>query len=96
MTPAHTVRVQRFVSLLTLAMLVISRCGPPTLSGARAASGALQKAIWFYEAQVSGPKPAWNRVAWRGNATMMDGTEHNIDLAGGWFDAGNHVKAVDE
>ena len=22
---------------------------------------ALQKAIWFYEAQVSGPKPSWNR-----------------------------------
>ncbi len=29
---------------------------------------ALQKAIWFYEAQQSGPKPTWTRVSWRGDS----------------------------
>ena len=33
---------------------------------------ALQKSIWFYEAQVSGDKPTWNRVAWRGDSFMND------------------------
>jgi endoglucanase len=53
---------------------------------------ALQKSIWFYETQVSGPKPAWNRVSWRGNSAMTDGADAGLDLTGGWFDAGDHVK----
>jgi|GEM_PF-95848 len=47
---------------------------------------ALQKAIWFYEAQQAGPLPDWNRVGWRGDATMSDG------VLGGLYDAGDHVK----
>ncbi len=53
---------------------------------------ALQKSIWFYEAQQSGPKPAWNRVSWRGNSAMNDGSDVGLNLTGGWFDAGDHVK----
>jgi endoglucanase len=53
---------------------------------------ALQKAIWFYEAQVSGPKPSWNRVSWRGDSGMTDGQSAGVDLTGGWYDAGDHVK----
>src|SRR5262245_10427767 len=53
---------------------------------------ALQKSIWFYEAQQSGPKPSWNRVSWRGNSAMTDGSDQNVNLTGGWFDAGDHVK----
>ena len=34
---------------------------------------ALQKAIYFYEAQRSGPLPANNRVGWRGDSGMQDG-----------------------
>ena len=47
---------------------------------------ALQKAIYFYECQQAGPLPSWNRVQWRGDATMQDG------VLGGWYDAGDHVK----
>ena len=36
---------------------------------------ALQKSIWFYEAQAAGPKPTWNRVSWRGNSAMNDGSD---------------------
>ncbi|MEJ2664611.1 MAG: glycoside hydrolase family 9 protein, partial [Spirochaetia bacterium] len=47
---------------------------------------ALQKAIYFYECQQAGPLPDWNRVEWRGDATMHDA------VLGGWYDAGDHVK----
>ncbi|WP_117211705.1 glycoside hydrolase family 9 protein [Allorhizocola rhizosphaerae] len=53
---------------------------------------ALQKSVWFYEAQIAGPKPAWSRVAWRGDSAMNDGADVGLDLKGGWFDAGDHVK----
>ena len=47
---------------------------------------ALAKAIYFYECQQAGPLPSWNRVEWRGDATMED------DVLGGLYDAGDHVK----
>ncbi|KAB8145977.1 endoglucanase [Chloroflexia bacterium SDU3-3] len=53
---------------------------------------ALQKAIYFYEAQQSGVKPSWNRVEWRGNSGLTDGADVGKDLTGGWYDAGDHVK----
>lgn len=53
---------------------------------------ALQKSILFYEAQQSGKKPAWNRVSWRGDSRLTDGSDVGLDLTGGWYDAGDHVK----
>jgi endoglucanase len=53
---------------------------------------ALQKSLFFYEAQVSGRKPAWNRVSWRGDSALRDGADVGLDLTGGWYDAGDHVK----
>ncbi|TCS41771.1 cellulose binding domain-containing protein [Reinekea marinisedimentorum] len=52
----------------------------------------LQKSIYFYEAQQSGTLPDWNRVEWRGDAATDDGSDNSVDLEGGWFDAGDHVK----
>ncbi len=53
---------------------------------------ALQKSLYFYEAQRSGPLPANNRVTWRGPSGLTDGRDQGIDLTGGWYDAGDHVK----
>lgn len=53
---------------------------------------ALQKSLYFYEAQQAGPPPEWNRVPWRGDSTPTDGADVGLDLRGGWFDAGDHVK----
>ena len=53
---------------------------------------ALQKSILFYETQQAGELPDWNRINWRGDAGVNDGQDVGLDLTGGWFDAGDHVK----
>ncbi|MEO3845534.1 MULTISPECIES: glycoside hydrolase family 9 protein, partial [unclassified Streptomyces] len=53
---------------------------------------ALQKSMFFYEAQRSGDLPAGNRVGWRGDSALDDGSDVGVDLTGGWYDAGDHVK----
>ncbi len=53
---------------------------------------ALQKSLFFYEAQESGPLDATNRVAWRSDSALTDGSGVGHDLTGGWYDAGDHVK----
>ncbi|MGB7445405.1 MAG: glycoside hydrolase family 9 protein [Coleofasciculaceae cyanobacterium] len=52
----------------------------------------LQKAIYFYETQRSGNLPKNNRVEWRGDSALKDGSDNGIDLTGGWYDAGDHMK----
>lgn len=53
---------------------------------------ALQKAIMFYEFQRSGKLPPGQRNNWRGDSALGDGTDAGVDLTGGWYDAGDHVK----
>src|SRR6266498_5971394 len=53
---------------------------------------ALQKSIWFYDAQRSGALGSDNRVSWRGDSGMNDGRDVGVDLTGGFYDAGDHVK----
>lgn len=52
------------------------------------------KAWLFYEAQRSGKLPPDNRILWRGNSYVNDGSEHvpPVDLEGGWYDAGDTLK----
>jgi hypothetical protein len=52
----------------------------------------LQKSLYFYEAQRSGKLPKTNRVWWRRDSALKDGVDNGIDLTGGWYDAGDHVK----
>lgn len=55
---------------------------------------ALGASLRFYEAQRSGahlPQYTW-RVPWRQPAALSDGSGVGVDLSGGWFDAGDHVK----
>ncbi|WP_309380989.1 glycoside hydrolase family 9 protein [Cerasicoccus frondis] len=53
---------------------------------------ALQKSLYFYEAQRSGELPEDNRVSWRGDSALDDGSDVGLDLSGGYYDAGDHVK----
>lgn len=54
---------------------------------------ALQKSLYFYEAQQAGRLSPNNRVAWRADSCLEDGQDIGHDLAGGWFDAGDHWTA---
>jgi hypothetical protein len=52
------------------------------------------RAFRFYEAQRSGKLPPGNRIPWRGDSYLKDGSEHNppMDFSGGWYDAGDSLK----
>lgn len=54
---------------------------------------ALQKTLYFLEAQQSGKRSPNNRVAWRGDACLTDGSDIGKNLSGGWYDAGDHWTA---
>lgn len=64
---------------------------PPAANRPRYAE-ALQKSLYFYEAQRSGRLPANNRVQWRKDSALQDGADVGVDLTGGYYDAGDHVK----
>jgi len=53
---------------------------------------ALQKSLLFYELQRSGDLPEEVRCNWRGDSGLTDGSDVGLDLTGGWYDAGDHVK----
>ncbi|ETS63901.1 hypothetical protein PaG_02226 [Moesziomyces aphidis] len=54
----------------------------------------LGNALWFYDAQRSGALPADNRVSWRNSSCENDGSLNNTDLSGGFYDAGDYIKAT--
>jgi len=68
-----------------------ARAEPPMVDAARIDyAEALSKSFLFYEAQRSGtPSP---RIDWRRPAALKDGSDVGVELSGGWFDAGDHVK----
>nr|QCQ73715.1 endo-(1,4)-beta-D-glucanase [Litchi chinensis] len=53
---------------------------------------ALDKTLMFFEAQRSGKLPPTQRVKWRGDSALKDGSLQGVDLVGGYYDAGDHVK----
>ncbi|GMJ09846.1 glycosyl hydrolase 9C1 [Hibiscus trionum] len=53
---------------------------------------ALDKTFMFLEAQRSGKLPSDRRVKWRGDSGLKDGSLQNVELVGGYYDAGDHVK----
>lgn len=101
----RSTRISLFCLFLLALTLVGGPWRPPTAKAATSATknihadtttfnygDALAKAIYFYEEQSSGVKPSWNRVSWIGNSATTDGSDHGLDLSGGWYDAGDHVK----
>ena len=81
-----------FVALAVAAAGLALANGPAAAAGAFNYGEALQKSMFFYQAQIAGKKPAFSQVSWRGDAAMTDGADAGLDLTGGWFDAGDHVK----
>uniref|UniRef100_I1PI33 Endoglucanase n=2 Tax=Oryza glaberrima TaxID=4538 RepID=I1PI33_ORYGL len=55
-------------------------------------AGAFDKCLLFFEAQRSGKLPADRLVRWRGDSALTDGFSQGVDLVGGYYDSGDHVK----
>jgi endoglucanase len=98
--PARTRRLGRVATAAVFAVLTaatISAIATPQATAAPSATGefnyaeALQESMLFYESQRSGKLPADNRVSWRGDSDLTDGSP-NLDLTGGYHDAGDEVK----
>ncbi|KAK4760637.1 hypothetical protein SAY87_005530 [Trapa incisa] len=53
---------------------------------------ALHKSILFFEGQRSGKLPPDQRLRWRRDSALQDGSAAGVDLTGGYYDAGDNVK----
>lgn len=54
-------------------------------------SDALKIAMQFFDVQKSG-KLEDNKISWRGDSALKDGSEESLDLSKGMYDAGDHMK----
>ena len=56
--------------------------------GAHNYNKAIELSMLFFEAQRSGDLPSDNRISWRGDSSLNDGSNPppQIDLTGGWHD----------
>ncbi|KAJ4866985.1 Endoglucanase 9 [Raphanus sativus] len=45
---------------------------------------ALSKSLLFFQGQRSGPLPTDQKISWRGNSGVNDGSLANVDLTGGY------------
>ncbi|ORX75060.1 cellulase Cel9A precursor [Anaeromyces robustus] len=52
----------------------------------------IELSLLFYEAQRSGKLPENNRIYWRHDSMLDAGSDHGVDLTGGYYDAGDNVK----
>ncbi|GAB4840432.1 Esterase/lipase/thioesterase [Ancistrocladus abbreviatus] len=53
---------------------------------------ALHKSILFFEGQRSGKLPPDQRLRWRRDSALHDGSTVGMDLTGGYYDAGDNIK----
>uniref|UniRef100_A0ACD6AAI0 Uncharacterized protein n=1 Tax=Avena sativa TaxID=4498 RepID=A0ACD6AAI0_AVESA len=77
-----------FATVALLHLLLLA----PRLAVAFNYADALAKSIIFFEGQRSGKLPPGNRMPWRADSGLSDGAQHNVDLVGGYYDAGDNVK----
>ncbi|ERN05046.1 endoglucanase 20 [Amborella trichopoda] len=80
------------VALWWLLSLSVRVSGEETQVGAFDYANALSKTILFFEGQRSGKLPPNQRVNWRGDSALSDGKLNNVNLVGGYYDAGDNVK----
>jgi len=82
--------------LLVLNVVLLAFGAVPLFVSVRAQSHnygeAFQKALWFYMYQKAGRLPSNYPIIWRASAGLKDGSDVGLDLTGGYFDAGDHVK----
>ncbi|XP_066371496.1 endoglucanase 16-like [Miscanthus floridulus] len=94
--PGRLGEVLAVAALLASALLPLAEAAteapPPASSARHDYEDALRKSLLYFEAQRSGRLPHGQRVAWRDHSGLTDGLEQGVDLVGGYYDAGDHVK----
>lgn len=83
------------VMMMTMVMvlsLLLLHMGRPAMAMTFNYADALEKSFLFLEAQRSGKLPPNQRVKWRGDSGLSDGSSAGVDLIGGYYDAGDNVK----
>ncbi|KAF8264958.1 glycoside hydrolase family 9 protein [Lactarius quietus] len=90
--------------ILAVAFAIPAISPPPAASGAvTSAQNSIPNSQWstllgnylyFYEAQRSGRLPSTNRVSWRNDSAVNDGSDVGHDLSGGYYDAGDYIKCT--
>jgi endoglucanase len=88
-------RLRIVVALQILLTLFILRPAPSSGQSTFNYGDAMEKAIWFFDANKCGPGVAADNVfSWRGPCHISDGSSASParDLTGGFHDAGDHVK----
>ncbi|KAJ1290737.1 hypothetical protein BS78_02G267900 [Paspalum vaginatum] len=80
------------VSLALAAAVFCLMAGGSNAVAAFNYADALDKALLFFEAQRSGKLPPGQRVTWRADSGLSDGSAAQVDLTGGYYDAGDNVK----
>nr|CAB3467665.1 unnamed protein product [Digitaria exilis] len=97
-------RITRIEEVLAVAVLFASAAALSSMASAEPSPSpspaaarhdyedALHKSLLYFEAQRSGRLPHGQRVAWRDHSGLTDGLEQGVDLVGGYYDAGDHVK----
>ncbi|MCO5583498.1 hypothetical protein L7F22_037409 [Adiantum nelumboides] len=88
----HNVCLLILCSLLKSGFFAAAATSPTSASLSLNYSDALTKSLLFLEVQRSGKLPLNQRVTWRGDSALLDGSDVNVDLMGGYYDAGDNVK----
>ena len=79
-------RVNFLFPLILISLIILSS------SKSRDFERHLELSFLFYEAQRSGPLPENNRIYWRHDSMLEAGKDNDLDLNGGYYDAGDNVK----
>ncbi|XP_058098719.1 endoglucanase 23-like [Magnolia sinica] len=72
--------------------LLLLLCFPLSNSAPHDYLDALSKCIIFFEGQRSGRLPPNQRLTWRRDSALADGSQAGVDLEGGYYDAGDNIK----
>ncbi|VVA14567.1 PREDICTED: endoglucanase [Prunus dulcis] len=77
---------------VTLAFLLLLSLLLHPISAGHDYHDALRKSILFFEGQRSGKLPPDQRLKWRRDSALHDGSTAGVDLTGGYYDAGDNIK----
>ncbi|KAE8710295.1 Endoglucanase 8 [Hibiscus syriacus] len=79
-----------FPPILTVSFVLLLFATP--IVAAHDYRDALRKSVLFFEGQRSGKLPPDQRLKWRRDSALRDGSTAGVELTGGYYDAGDNVK----